>query len=64
MVRLKYDTYKFDPEFNIARVVVIFLFLSESGHDPFQQCAEVALFSSLREGLLCPLNIPVKDTTV
>lgn len=62
--RLKYYTYKFDPEVNVARVIVTFLFLRESGHGSFQQCGEVALLSSLREGLLCPLNIPVKDRTI
>lgn len=59
--RLKYYTYKFDPMVNITRVVVIFLFLCELGHNSFQQFSEVALLSSLREGLLSPLNIPVKD---
>lgn len=58
---LKYYTYKFDPVVNIARVVVIFLFLCECGHDSFQQRGEVALLPSLGERLLCPLNIPSKD---
>lgn len=55
----EYYTYKFDPKFNITRVTVIFLFFCESGYNPFQQCRKVALLSSLREGLLCPLYIPV-----
>lgn len=57
---LNKNTHKFNPEFNIARIVVIIFFLWESGHSPFQQCGEVAFFPSLRESLLCPLNIPVK----
>ena len=59
--RLKYYTYKFDPEFHISRVVVIFLLVCESGHNLLQQCGKVAFLSALREGLLCPLNIPVRQ---
>lgn len=56
----RYHTYKFYPEFNIARVIVIFLNVCESRHSLFQQCVQVALFTTLRKCLLRPLNIPVK----
>lgn len=63
-VKLKCYTYKFDPKINIARVIVIFLFFCESGHNLFQQLGEVTLLSTLRKGLLCPLDIPAKDRTM
>lgn len=43
---------------------MIFLFFCESGNNTFQQRGKVAFLSTLREGLLCPLNIPVKDRNV
>lgn len=55
-----YQTYKFYPDFNIARIVVVFFNICESCHSLFQQCVMVALFTTLRKGLLCPIYIPVK----
>lgn len=60
----RYHTYKFNPDFNIAEIVVIFLNISESCHSLFQQCMKVALFATLRKCLLCPLYIPEKKEDI
>lgn len=62
--KLRYQTYKFYPEFNVAKVVVIFLNICEFRHCLFQQCDKVALFTTLRKCLLCPLYIAVNSKNI
>lgn len=52
------NTHKLEPEIKIAGIFVVSLLFIECFHCPFQYCSEITLLSTLRERLLCPLDVP------